>query len=230
MSEVEREALIKIFEGISKEINKTGMAETTTCVAESCETGVPSDITPRLAKLKESYLKWMPTITIYRAKIITEITKANPGMPKNLIRAKSFKKYCEMAPLMIQDHELIVGAPCGQPRAGAFSPDISWRWLRDELDTIGSRAQDPFYISEEDKKYLKEEIFPYWEGKSVDEFCEDQYREAGVWEISGESFVSDCSYHALNGGGDSNPGYDVILMKKGMLDIQAEAKEALSNE
>ena len=51
-----------------------------------------------------------------------------------------------------------------------------------------------------------------------------QYREAGVWELSGESFVSDCSYHAVNGGGDSNPGYDVILMKKGMLDIQKEAK------
>ncbi|MBR4747442.1 MAG: choline trimethylamine-lyase, partial [Desulfovibrio sp.] len=43
-----------------------------------------------------------------------------------------------------------------------------------------------------------------------------------------ESFVSDCSYHALNGGGDSNPGYDVILMKKGMLDIQNEAKAHLA--
>ena len=46
--------------------------------------------------------------------------------------------------------------------------------------------------------------------------------------MSGESFVSDCSYHALNGGGDSNPGYDVILMKKGMLDIQQEAKDHLT--
>lgn len=114
-------------------------------------------------------------------------------------------------------------APGGGPRVGAFSPDISWRWLRDELDTIAHRPQDPFYISEDDKKVLREEIFPYWEGKSVDEYCEAQYREAGVWELSGESFVSDCSYHALNGGGDSNPGYDVILMKKGMLDIQREA-------
>src|SRR5699024_4464453 len=42
-----------------------------------------------------------------------------------------------------------------------------------------------------------------------------------------ESFVSDCSYHAINGGGDSNPGYDVILMKKGMQDIQDEAKAHL---
>lgn len=89
------------------------------------------------------------------------------------------------------------------------------------------RPQDPFYISEEDKKIMREELFPFWKGKSVDEYCEDQYREAGVWELSGESFVSDCSYHALNGGGDSNPGYDVILMKKGMLDIQQEAREHL---
>ena len=31
----------------------------------------------------------------------------------------------------------------------------------------------------------------------------------------------------LNGGGDSNPGYDVILYEKGMLDILNEAKEHL---
>ena len=129
---------------------------------------------------------------------------------------------------MIQDDELIVGNPCGAPRAGAFSPDISWRWLEEELDTISSRPQDPFYISEEDKRYCREVLFPFWKGKSVDEYCEDQYREAGLWEMSGESFVSDCSYHALNGGGDSNPGYDVIVMKKGMLDIQNEAKEHLA--
>jgi formate C-acetyltransferase len=33
----------------------------------------------------------------------------------------------------------------------------------------------------------------------------------------------------VNGGGDSNPGYDVILMKKGMLDIQHEAQEHLDH-
>lgn len=148
-------------------------------------------------------------------------------MPNNILRAKCFRKCCETAPLVIMDGELIVGAPNGAPRAGAFSPDISWRWLRDELDTIGTRPQDPFYISDEDKKYLRDVIFPYWEGKSLDEHCESQYRDAGVWELSGESFVSDCSYHQVNGGGDSNPGYDVILMKKGMLDIQNEAKAYL---
>ena len=148
-------------------------------------------------------------------------------MPKILLRAISFRRCCETAPLLIQDDELIVGAPNGAPRAGAFSPDIAWRWMEQELDTIGTRPQDPFYISDEDKRIMREEIFPFWKGKSVDEYCEAQYREAGLWELSAEAFVTDCSYHALNGGGDSNPGYDVILMKKGMLDIQREAREHL---
>lgn len=189
---------------------------------------IPDGPTKRHLLLKERYLTQVPSISIHRARIMTEIARENPGMPRIELRAKAFRRCCETAPLVIQDHELLVGAPCGAPRAGAFSPDISWRWLRDELDTIGSRPQDPFYVSEEDKKILREEIFPFWEGRSVDEYCEAQYREAGVWELSGMSFVSDCSYHALNGGGDSNPGYDVILMKKGMLDIQAEAREHLA--
>ncbi len=42
-----------------------------------------------------------------------------------------------------------------------------------------------------------------------------QYRKAGAWELSGEFFVSDCSYHAQSG--DSNPGYDVGMKKKGCL-------------
>ena len=229
MSDEERASLMKMFESVSGEITKSEGPSTNNTYTASEGTGVPDGITERLRKLKENFLKQVPSVTTYRARAITKIAKENPGMPKILLRAKCFRYCCETAPLVIQDNELIVGSPCGKPRAGAFSPDIAWRWMRDEIDTIGSRPQDPFYISDEDKRIMREELFPYWEGKSLDETCEDQYREAGLWELSGESFVSDCSYHAVNGGGDSNPGYDVILMKKGMIDIQNEAREHLKN-
>ena len=191
------------------------------------EDGIPNGMTERLQRLKAHYMKQQPSISIHAARAKTRIMKETPGLPPIELRGKAFRYSCETAPLVIQDDELIVGAPCGAPRAGAFSPDIAWRWLRDELETVGTRPQDPFFISEEDKRVCREEIFPFWEGKSVDEYCETQYRECGGWELSGESFVSDCSYHATSGGGDSNPGYDVILMKKGMLDIQKEAREHL---
>lgn len=227
MSAEEKESIKALFEKVHDQLEKH--PEECSNIGLECEgTEVPDGPTQRLKDLKANFLKQVPTISIYRAKVVTEMARENPGMPKIILRAKSFRKCCETAPLVIQDNELIVGAPCGAPRSGAFSPDLAWRWLRDELDTISKRPQDPFYISEEDKDYCKKVIFPFWEGKSLDEVCEGQYRDAGVWTLSGESFVSDCSYHQVNGGGDSNPGYDVILMKKGMLDIQNEAREHLA--
>lgn len=227
MSDEERQSVIQLFDKVQDQLNEKESSYKSNFDIESEGTEIPNGLTQRLIDLKANFLRQVPSITLHRAKIVTELTRENPGMPKNVLRAKAFKRNCEIAPLVIQDNELIVGSPCGAPRSGAFSPDISWRWLRDELDTIANRPQDPFYISEEDKQYCKDVLFPFWEGRSLDEVCEDQYRDAGVWELSGESFVSDCSYHQVNGGGDSNPGYDVILMKKGMKDIQQEAKEHL---
>ncbi|KAF1077125.1 choline trimethylamine-lyase [Halodesulfovibrio sp. MK-HDV] len=230
MTPEERTSLKKMFEEVTEDIlNRQAANGTPVQFAPTTHgTEIPDGPTDRQVRLRENFLKQVPTITTHRARAITKIAKENPGMPKILLRAKCFKHCCETAPLVIQNDELIVGAPCGAPRAGAFSPDIAWRWVADEIDTISTRSQDPFFISEEDKKIMREELFPYWAGKSVDEYCEDQYREAGLWEISGESYVSDCSYHAVNGGGDSNPGYDVILMNKGMLDVQREANEHLA--
>jgi formate C-acetyltransferase len=184
-------------------------------------------LTPRMQRLRAHYLEARPSVSIYRALAFTEVVKNNPGMPTILLRAKAFRRACETAPILIQDDELIVGHPCGQPRAGAFSPDIAWRWVRDELDTMSTRPQDPFVISEADKKTIREEIVPFWEGRSLDEICEAQYREAGVWSFSGETFVSDLSYHQINGGGDTCPGYDVLLFTKGMNGIKADAQAHL---
>ena len=226
LSPEERASLRKIFEGVPLEAFTEEPTESAPASAAS-GAGIPDGPTERHVKLKDNFLKAVPSVSIHRARTITQVAKENPGLPAILLRGKSFRRCCETAPLVIQDGELIVGAPNGAPRTGAFSPDIEWRWMKAELDTIGTRPQDPFHIAEADKKEMLEEIFPFWENRSVDEQCEGQYREADLWEMSGESFVSDCSYHAVNGGGDSNPGYDVILMKKGMLDIKAEAEAHL---
>ncbi|KAF1073684.1 choline trimethylamine-lyase [Halodesulfovibrio sp. MK-HDV] len=187
-----------------------------------------SQLPIRIQRLKDAYLKVKPSITIGRALAYTEVTKEHPNLPINVRRAKGFKRACETAPLRIQNGELIVGHPCGKPRAGSFSPDTAWKWLRDELDTIGTRAQDPYEISEEDKKIMREELFPFWEGRSLDEACEDAFREKGLWEFSAEACVSDLTYHHTSGGGDTSPGYDIILFTKGINGVRAEAEMHLA--
>jgi len=186
-------------------------------------------MTDRLKKLKEAYLKVIPSITINRAIAYTEVAKEYPYIPANLRRAKGFRRACETAPMLIQDDELIVGHPCGKPRAGAFSPDTAWSWVKDELDELSTRPQDPYFISEKDKKVMREELFPFWEGKSLAEACETEMRKEGIWEYAAEAAITDLTYHVTSGGGDSSPGYDIILFKKGILGIKTEAEEHLAN-
>ena len=183
----------------------------------------------RLQVLKDAYLKAVPSITIDRALAYTEVTQKHPDLPKNLLRATCFYRACETAPMLIQKHELIVGHPCGKPRAGAFSPDTAWQWVKDELDTIATRAQDPYVISEADKRTMREKLFPFWKGKSLAEACEKELRQKGLWEFGAEACVSDLTYHVFSGGGDTSPGYDIILFKKGILGLKAEAEAHLAH-
>ncbi|WP_419176648.1 choline trimethylamine-lyase [Desulfosediminicola sp.] len=185
------------------------------------------EVFPRIERLKARYLKVKPTISIGRALAVTAVEKLHGSQSAQMRRAMGFRRSCETAPLLVQDEELIVGHPTGRARSGSFSPDTAWRWLRDELDTIGTRSQDPYLISEEDKEILKREIFPFWEGKSLDEACEKLFREEGLWEFSIDACVSDLSYHHTSGGGDTSPGYDIILLTKGIHGIRSEAVHRL---
>lgn len=201
-----------------------------TCCAEAVENRPASKypLPERVQRLKAAWLAARPSISAARAKAFTDVYKANPGVPPILLRAMAFKRACETAPLAIFDDELIVSHPSGRRRAGEVAPDIAWRWVRDELDNLPTRAQDPYQVSDEDRRLLIEEIFPYWESRSVDEISQAQLEDAGLWRWSSESFVCDVSIKTQNGGGDTCPGYDNILLVKGFAGIRAEAEERLA--
>lgn len=193
-------------------------------------TGTNSLLPQRLQILKDAYLSAKPSITINRALAYTEVFKKHPDLPRNVLRAKGFRRACETAPLLIQDRELIVGHPCGKPRAGSFSPDTAWQWVADELETIGTRPQDPYFISEEDKRVMREELFPFWQGKSLAEECEKVLRQEDeeLWEFGAQAAISDLTYHITSGGGDTSPGYDNILFPKGINGLKREAELSLA--
>lgn len=201
-----------------------------TCCAEAVTKSTSSKypLPARIQRLKQSWLQSRPSISVARAKAFTDVYKENPGVPPLLLRALAFKRACETAPLAIFDDELIVSHPSGRRRAGEVAPDIAWRWVRDELDNLPTRAQDPYQVSEADRQLLLEEIFPYWESRSVDEISQAQLEEAGLWRWSSESYICDVSIKTQNGGGDTCPGYDNILLVKGFAGIQAEAQQKLA--
>ena len=189
----------------------------------------PSDasLSARIAALRDRYLRAKPFISISRARAVTDVYQRYPGLSAILLRARAFRRACRTAPLVIGQDELIISHPAGRARGGEISPEIAWRWVEEELDTVESRAQDPYLISEADKQELRERIFPFWRGRSLDEMAETRLRQAGLWDWSQVEGICDLSIKTQNGGGDSCPGYDTILLTQGMGGIRDQASQRL---
>jgi formate C-acetyltransferase len=141
-------------------------------------------------------------------------------------RAKALKRVIEEKKIVILPDELIVGTRGSQPRAAEICPEISWMWVRDELDTISTRPQDPYSITEEQKRILREEVFPYWKGKSMQEYYLANLDEE-TKRIAYKTGIIFSDSKSLYGPGEINPGYGNIILKKGFRGIKERAEQKL---
>lgn len=103
-----------------------------------------------------------PEICVERARLVTESYKMTEGEPYVLRRAKGLKYLLEHMTLFIDDEELIVGNHASKPRSAPIFPEFGL-FDKKELDLMPVRNVDTLQISEENKSYLLDEIFPYWE-------------------------------------------------------------------
>lgn len=139
-------------------------------------------------------------------------------------RALALKRVCEDKSVSILADELIVGMAAFQPRAAVICPEIAWKWLDKELDTIATREQDPYEITEVQKATLREEVFPYWRGRSMAEYYLANL-PPDTKGIAVETGIIDVELKSENGPGEFSPGYGNILMKKGFAGIARDAQE-----
>lgn len=124
----------------------------------------------RITRLVEDLYAKMPQIEADRAVLLTESYKETEGEPIIIRRAKAFEHICKNIPITIRTDELIVGSATTSPRSCQVFPEFSFEWLESELDTIEKRSADPFYISDDTKKTLKE-TYKYWKGKTTSDLA-----------------------------------------------------------
>lgn len=127
-------------------------------------------VSKRIKNLKELLFKNKREISLERARLYTESYKKTEGQPTIIRRAKATAHILNNVEIVINDGELIAGGRTVKPRSGIASPEMSPYWIYDELDTLATRPQDQFYISEEDKEFFRNELFPFWKGKSLKDF------------------------------------------------------------
>ena len=124
----------------------------------------------RIQKLIDNLYEKMPEIESARGKLVTESYKMTENLPIIKRRSAAFAHILRNIPIVIRDGELIVGSATVAPRGCQVFPEYSYEWLLSELDTVSTRAADPFYISEKTKAELRE-IYPWWNGKTTSDLA-----------------------------------------------------------
>lgn len=131
-------------------------------------------MTARIERLKAAMFASPREISLERALLYTASHQQTEGEPTILRRAKATAYILDHVEISIRADELIAGNRTVKPRAGIVSPEMDPYWLLKELEQFPTRPQDRFEIANEDKQIYREQLFPYWEKRSMKDFINEQ--------------------------------------------------------
>ncbi len=184
-------------------------------------------ITPRIEKIRQNYVSAKPQISCQRAAIWTESFQTTEGQPVCLRAAKAFYDCCDRLGVHIFEGELVVGAVGEFRKCGILTPEFSWMWVDREMDQFATRPQDPYVMTEEQRQFVREKIFPYWKGKSLEEAFLARL-PAETRRIAVDTGVIDSDSKWRQAVGEITPDYQDVLFKKGFAGIWREAEAKIA--
>jgi formate C-acetyltransferase len=176
----------------------------------------------RIRRLKRAFNLAQPSLCIERAALYTRAHREHAGESAQVRSALGFLATCSELPVTIFEDELIVGNPGAARRAGSVDPELSWRWIEAELDDFESRGQDPYRVTEAQKRRLREEIFPFWRGRSLEEaYLARLPEETARVTVDTGVVDNDSKWRAYVG--EHTPDFQDIIFAEGFAGLQAQA-------
>ncbi|MFA8341600.1 MAG: trans-4-hydroxy-L-proline dehydratase [Rhodothermaceae bacterium] len=179
----------------------------------------------RIEKLRKLTLEAEPTISDERARLVTEFYKSGEPYKHSIpvARALNFKYIMQNKSLPVLDDELIVGEKGHEPKATPTYPEICTHTLQD-LEILHNRPKVTFKSDDETRKFLVEDVKPFWEGKSIrDRIMEEVDQE---WK---DAYAAGVFTEFMEQRAPGHTVADEKIFKKGMLDFKNEIEEAINN-
>lgn len=184
-------------------------------------------VTERIEKIRQNYVNNKPAISTERAWLWTESHKQTEGLPVCIQRARAFYDCCDKLTVHIFEGELIVGAVGEHRKCGILTPEFSWLWVDKEMDTFSDRPQDPYEMTDEQRAFMREQVFPYWKNKSLEEAFLARVPE-DTKHIGVDTGVLDNDSKWRQAVGEITPDYQDVLFKKGFGGLIREAEEHIA--
>lgn len=175
-----------------------------------------------------------PQIDVERGLYFTQSFKQTEGQPLILRWSKALLHYANNATVYIDDNQLLVGRSGKQGRYGILYPELDGDILKEAIEKLPTRENSPFAISDEDARIVKDEIAPYWKGKTFHEdlakaLRPDTKRLTYNPDLTSRYIVNETA--SFRSSLQWVHDYEIVL-QRGILSIrrEAEAKIALLDE
>jgi formate C-acetyltransferase len=150
----------------------------------------------RQLALKRRLLETPRQIDVERARYATQSYRATEGEPMPIRRARMLLHLAQSLSITIEDGELIVGNRSLLPRMGVIAPEGAVAWIDRELDTLPARPQDRFDITPAQIRELREEVFPYWRGRALEDIVASRVPPHIMRAVRGRAFSLNQTDHA----------------------------------
>lgn len=179
----------------------------------------------RIKKLREQSINAEETISIERAKLLTEFYSNGEAerFSVPVARAKAFKYILEHKELHLGEDELIVGERGPSPKATPTYPELCAHSLED-FTILNDREKISFKVEDETKNYQADKVIPFWSGRSIRDRIFNEMDEQWKDSYSAGVFTEFMEQRA--------PGHTVLddkIYRMGMIDLKEKIKESLSS-
>ncbi|GAK56164.1 pyruvate formate-lyase [Candidatus Vecturithrix granuli] len=150
----------------------------------------------RIARIRDRLIRNEREIDLERARYTTESYQQTEGEPMSIRRAKMLLHLVRKMSITIDQDELIVGNRSLKPRMGVIAPEGAVDWIDKELEILPTRPQDKFQITPEQITELREKIFPYWRGKTLEDTVAARVPVDVMTAVKGKAFSLNQTDHA----------------------------------
>ena len=178
----------------------------------------------RVKRLREQSVGTKPYISTERAELLTDFYQSGGAdtVSTPVARALAFKHIMENKTICINEGELIVGERGPAPKASPTYPELCCHTLED-LDIANSRERTPFLSTEDTRTTYREEIIPFWTGRTMRDRVFDAMSEEWMNAFSAGVFTEFMEQRA--------PGHAILddkIYHKGLLEFIDDIEAHLS--
>jgi len=176
----------------------------------------------RVARLRQETLETKPWVSMERASLLTEFYRNDKTTSVPIRRARAFQYLMEHKEIYIGPDDLIVGERGPAPKGTPTFPELCCHSMKD-LDVLDSREKISYIVSEQARQIHKNEVSPYWWGRSVRDLIFEEM--SAEWKAAYEAgiFTEFMEQRA--------PGHTVlgdVIYRRGLLALKADIEQALS--